>query len=70
MSAAPGNTPPADFYVGSIYNSPDPNQATLLRNDGSEFAEAGGPAAAGPGGPRQPAVAEDRPAGSALRVGE
>ena len=27
----------ADLYVGSIYNSPDPNQATLLRNDGVEF---------------------------------
>ncbi len=32
-----GNTPPADFYVASIYNSPDPNQATLLRNDGSAY---------------------------------
>jgi formylglycine-generating enzyme required for sulfatase activity len=32
-----GNTPLADFYVGSIYNSPDPSQATLLRNDGAEF---------------------------------
>ena len=27
----------ADLYVGSIYNSPDPSQATLLRNDGAEF---------------------------------
>ncbi len=26
-----------DLYVGSIYNSPDPNQAALLRNDGAEF---------------------------------
>ena len=34
-----GNTPVADFYVASIYNSPDPNQATLLRNDGSEYAK-------------------------------
>jgi formylglycine-generating enzyme required for sulfatase activity len=32
-----GKTPLADFYVGSIYNSPDPSQATLLRNDGAEF---------------------------------
>jgi len=32
-----GNTPPADFYVASIYNSPDPNQATLLRNDSTEY---------------------------------
>ena len=29
-----GNNPLADFYVGSIYNSFDPNLATLLRNDG------------------------------------
>jgi formylglycine-generating enzyme required for sulfatase activity len=26
-----------DLYVGSIYNSPDPSQATLVRNDGVEF---------------------------------
>ncbi len=26
-----------DLYVGSIYNSPDPNQVALLRNDGAEF---------------------------------
>jgi formylglycine-generating enzyme required for sulfatase activity len=26
-----------DLYVGSIYNSPDANLATLLRNDGAEF---------------------------------
>jgi formylglycine-generating enzyme required for sulfatase activity len=32
-----GNTPVPDLFVGSIYNSPDPNQATLLRNDGKEF---------------------------------
>jgi len=32
-----GKTGLADLYVASIYNSPDPNQATLLRNDGSEF---------------------------------
>jgi formylglycine-generating enzyme required for sulfatase activity len=25
------------LYVGTIYNSPDPNQETLLRNDGKEF---------------------------------
>ena len=34
-----GKTPRADLYVGSIYNSPDPNQATLMRNDGSEYAK-------------------------------
>ncbi|HWH71159.1 MAG TPA: SUMF1/EgtB/PvdO family nonheme iron enzyme, partial [Candidatus Sulfotelmatobacter sp.] len=32
-----GNKPAADFYVASIYNSPDPNLATLLRNDGAQF---------------------------------
>src|ERR1035437_8716111 len=32
-----GNTGLDDLYVGSIYNSPDPNQAALLRNDGKEF---------------------------------
>jgi len=32
-----GNTPPLDLFVASIYNSPDPNQLTLLRNDGAEF---------------------------------
>jgi formylglycine-generating enzyme required for sulfatase activity len=32
-----GNTPRADLFVGSIYNSPDPSQGTLLRNDGAEF---------------------------------
>ncbi len=26
-----------DLYVGSIYNSPEPNQAALLKNDGAEF---------------------------------
>ncbi|MGH7970274.1 MAG: hypothetical protein ACREIC_16250, partial [Limisphaerales bacterium] len=32
-----GNSPLMDVYVSSIYNSPDPNLATLLRNDGAEF---------------------------------
>ena len=32
-----GNTPLADLFVGSIYNSPDANLATLLRNDGAEY---------------------------------
>lgn len=32
-----GNTSLDDLYVASIYNSPDPNQAALLRNDGAEF---------------------------------
>jgi formylglycine-generating enzyme required for sulfatase activity len=26
-----------DLYVGSIYNSPDPNLVTLVRNDGAEY---------------------------------
>ena len=30
-----------DLYVASIYNSPDPNLATLLRNDGSQFPKLG-----------------------------
>jgi formylglycine-generating enzyme required for sulfatase activity len=32
-----GNTPEMDLYVTSIYNSPDPSQATLLRNDHKEY---------------------------------
>src|SRR5437867_1358998 len=32
-----GNTAVADLYVGSIYNSPEANLATLLRNVGTEF---------------------------------
>jgi formylglycine-generating enzyme required for sulfatase activity len=32
-----GNSPVADLYVASMYNSPDPSQATLLRNDGAQF---------------------------------
>jgi formylglycine-generating enzyme required for sulfatase activity len=32
-----GETSLLDLYVGSIYNSPDPNLATLLRNDGKEY---------------------------------
>jgi formylglycine-generating enzyme required for sulfatase activity len=46
-----GKTGLADLYVGSIYNSPDPNQAALLRNDGKEF----------------PKLAEATLAGAALR---
>ncbi len=47
-----GNTPAADLYVGSIYNSPDANLLTLVRNDGKEFpklfeAALPGPAARG-----------------------
>jgi formylglycine-generating enzyme required for sulfatase activity len=36
-----GNTALADIYVSSIYNSPDANLATLLRNDGAEFPKIG-----------------------------
>jgi formylglycine-generating enzyme required for sulfatase activity len=32
-----GNTPLDDLYLTSIYNSPDPNLASLLRNDGKQF---------------------------------
>lgn len=36
-----GNTSLADLYVASIYNSPDPNLATLLRNDAAEYPKLG-----------------------------
>jgi formylglycine-generating enzyme required for sulfatase activity len=32
-----GNSPLQDLYIGSIYNSPDANLGTLVRNDGAEF---------------------------------
>lgn len=34
-----GNTPLADLIVGSIYNSPDENMATLFRNTAGQFKE-------------------------------
>ncbi|HTL59540.1 MAG TPA: formylglycine-generating enzyme family protein [Candidatus Limnocylindrales bacterium] len=37
VAAEIGNSPLQDLFVGSIYNSPDANLETLLRNDGSEF---------------------------------
>ena len=43
-----GKTGLDDLYVGSIYNSPDPSQATLLRNDGKEFPKVADAALAGP----------------------
>jgi formylglycine-generating enzyme required for sulfatase activity len=43
-----GKTALADLYVGSIYNSPDPNQAALLRNDGAEFPKLAEAPLAGP----------------------
>jgi formylglycine-generating enzyme required for sulfatase activity len=43
-----GNTPKPDFYLGSIYNSPDANQVALLRNDGSTFPTIGEAPLAGP----------------------
>jgi formylglycine-generating enzyme required for sulfatase activity len=43
-----GKTGLADLYVGSIYNSPDPNQAALLRNDGKEFPKLAEASLAGP----------------------
>ncbi|HSU55181.1 MAG TPA: formylglycine-generating enzyme family protein [Candidatus Dormibacteraeota bacterium] len=36
-----GNTPLDDLFVASIYNSPDPNQATFLRNGKTEFIKLG-----------------------------
>jgi formylglycine-generating enzyme required for sulfatase activity len=36
-----GNTPVADLVVGSIYNSPEENLATLHRNDAAEFPKIG-----------------------------
>src|SRR5256714_9822493 len=32
-----GNTPEPDFYIASIHNSPDPNQASLVRNENGKF---------------------------------
>ncbi len=32
-----GNTPLADLFVGTIYNSPDPSQGTVIRNNGSDY---------------------------------
>jgi len=32
-----GKSALADLFVGSMYNSPDPSQGTLLRNDSAEF---------------------------------
>ncbi|MCX6930231.1 MAG: formylglycine-generating enzyme family protein [Verrucomicrobia bacterium] len=45
-----GKTSLADLYVGSIYNSPDPSQATLLRNDGAEYPKIDEEPLAGPSG--------------------
>jgi len=36
-ASAAGTKRLQDLYVGSIYNSPDPSQMALLRNDGAEF---------------------------------
>ena len=43
-----GKTGLDDLYVGSIYNSPDPSQGTLLRNDGKEFPKLADAPLAGP----------------------
>jgi formylglycine-generating enzyme required for sulfatase activity len=74
-----GNTPALDFFVGSIYNSPDPNQATLVRNNGSDFPKLadiplGGPAVHGnrvaikAGQPEALAYIVSEDAGDALKV--
>lgn len=39
-----------DLYVASIYNSPDPNLATLLRNDSAEFPKLSEATLPGPAG--------------------
>jgi formylglycine-generating enzyme required for sulfatase activity len=44
----PGHSSLADLFVGTIYNAPDPNQATLVRNDGSQFPKLADLALAGP----------------------
>jgi formylglycine-generating enzyme required for sulfatase activity len=43
-----GKTSLADLYVGSIYNSPEVNQATLIRNDHAEFPKLAETTPAGP----------------------
>jgi formylglycine-generating enzyme required for sulfatase activity len=43
-----GKTGLMDYLVGSIYNSPDPNLATLVRNDGAEYAKIAENVLAGP----------------------
>jgi formylglycine-generating enzyme required for sulfatase activity len=43
-----GNTSLDDLAVGSIYNSPDPSQGVLLRNDGAEFPKLAEAPLAGP----------------------
>ena len=45
-----GNSPLQDLFVGSIYNSPDANLGTLLRNDGSEFPKVNEATLPGPAG--------------------
>ncbi len=32
-----GNTPLQDLFINTTYNTPEPNQATLLRNEGGKF---------------------------------
>jgi formylglycine-generating enzyme required for sulfatase activity len=46
----PGSTGRADLYVSSIYNSPDENLATLLRNDGAQFPKLAETVLPGPAG--------------------
>jgi formylglycine-generating enzyme required for sulfatase activity len=43
-----GKTDRADLYVGSIANSPDPNLATVHRNDGAQFPKLSEAILAGP----------------------
>jgi formylglycine-generating enzyme required for sulfatase activity len=43
-----GKTSLQDLFVASIYNSPDPNQATWIRNDGAQFPKIAEVTLAGP----------------------
>src|SRR6266850_5813968 len=47
-ASAAGTKRLQDLYVGSIYNSPDPSQMALLRNDGAEFPKLAEAALPGP----------------------
>jgi formylglycine-generating enzyme required for sulfatase activity len=74
-----GKTGLADLYVGSIYNSPDPSQAALLRNDGAEFPKLAEAPLAGPalrgnrlslkaGGPERLCLLVHEDKGDTLRI--
>ncbi len=77
----PGNTPVPDLVVASIYNSPDENLLTLIRNDGQSFPKIADAALPGPathanrvtlktGGPEFVAYMVKEGSGSTLRIGD